>query len=94
MAGQKSLHLIKADMKGEKGKTLILINSDFKKIIGDWEMLYTIKMYMSDNLMSTSIVKSVEINKGLSDDLFSPEKIEVSPMQEMMKMQKEGEAEK
>ncbi len=45
--------------------------------------------------MSTVVVKSVEINKGLSDNLFDPNKVEIkSPvdMQEMMKrmMQEQG----
>jgi hypothetical protein len=46
-------------------------------------------------LMTTMIVKSLEINKGLSDDFFNPEKAKVKgfSMQDMMKkmMEKEDE---
>jgi len=45
--------------------------------------------------VSTFLVKSLEINKGLSDELFDPNKVKVKKfdMQEMMKkmMQEEEE---
>jgi outer membrane lipoprotein-sorting protein len=40
-------------------------------------MPYKMEMYVNDKLMSTSPVKSLEINQGLSDDLFSVAKVKV-----------------
>ena len=60
---------------------------DFRKVKGDWELPYKTEMYGNNELMSTTLVKSVEINKGLSDDLFNPDKVKIKGfnMQEMMK---------
>jgi hypothetical protein len=33
-------------------------------------------MYSGNDLISTVVVKSIEVNKGLSDDLFNPDKVE------------------
>lgn len=84
---KKSLLLTKAEMKGSKKEgTLLLVYSDFRKIKGEWEFPYTMIMYVNGNVMSTSVVKSLEINKGISDDLFNSEKVQVKgpTMQEMM----------
>ena len=51
---------------------------------------------MDDGPSYTSFIKSLEINKGLSDDLFDPDKVKVekSDMQEMMKkMMQQGKQE-
>lgn len=95
---KKSLNLIKGERQEPKAETLLWVNSDFRKIKDDWEMPYKTQMYSGEKLMTTT-VKSIEVNKGLSDDLFDPEKVEVKKvdMQEMMKkmmQQKEEEKEK
>ena len=51
---------------------------------------------MDGSPLYTSFIKSLEINSGLSDDLFDPDKVEVKGpnMQEMMKkMMQRGENE-
>jgi outer membrane lipoprotein-sorting protein len=53
---------------GEATKTM---NSDFRKSPDGWEIPYKTKTYMGDRLVSTLVVKSVEFDKGLADDLFS-----------------------
>jgi outer membrane lipoprotein-sorting protein len=92
---KESYDLIKAERKIPKEETMLWVHSDFKKIKGDWEMPYKTEMYTGGELMTTSVVDSIAVNKGLSDDLFDPEKIEVKEvdMQEMMKkmMQEEGD---
>jgi len=92
------LVLIKGESKGTEGETILLICSDFRKIKGDWEMPYKTEIYADGELMSTSLVKSLKINKGLSDDLFDPDKVMVKikgfNIQEMMRkmmLQKEEE---
>jgi len=72
-----NLILTKGESKGPKGKTIVWIHSDFRKIKGDWEMPYKTEMYMNGKLMSTSLVKSIDTNKGISDDLFDPDKVQV-----------------
>lgn len=84
---KKNLVLTKAESKGAKGKAIISLYSDFRKIKGDWEMPYKTEIYEGNKLMSTTLVKSLKINKGLSDDLFDPNKVkaEESGMGDMMK---------
>jgi len=72
---KKNLDLTKGESKGPKRETIVWINSDFTKIKGDWEMPYKTEIYADGKLMSTSLVKTLEINTGLSDDLFSPAEI-------------------
>lgn len=84
---KKNLVVVKAESKRPKGETMFWVFSDFRKIKKDYEMPYKTEIYVEGKLMSTTLVKSIEINKGLSDDLFNPEKVEVKgfSMQEMMK---------
>ncbi|PJA61988.1 MAG: hypothetical protein CO162_03450, partial [bacterium (Candidatus Ratteibacteria) CG_4_9_14_3_um_filter_41_21] len=68
----------------------------FRKIEGGWELPYRIEISMDGSPLYTSFIKSLEINSGLSDDLFDPDKVEVKGpnMQEMMKkMMQRGENE-
>ena len=93
---KKSLNLIKGERKEPKEKTMLWVHSDFKKIKDDWEWPHKVEIYVGDKLMSTSLVKSLEINKGLSDDLFDPDKVKMKGfnMKEMMKkMMQEEEKE-
>ena len=92
-----NLVLIKGESKGTEGETILLICSDFKKIKGGWEMPYKTEIYADGELMSTSLVKSLKINKGLSDDLFDPKKVKIKRkgygMREIMKEMMLEEAE-
>jgi len=87
---KKTLLVTKAESKEAKGKAMVWIYSDFKKIKGDWEMPYQTEIYEGSKLLSTTVVKSLKVNKGLSDDLFNPDKVNIktkgSGMQDMMKM--------
>jgi len=74
---EKALMLVKGEGTGAQGKTATWLNSDFKKIKGDWEIPYKTEMYVDGEIMSTSTVKSVKINEGLSDDLFNPNEVKV-----------------
>ncbi len=92
---KRNLVLIKNESKGTEGEIILLIHSDFRKIKGDWEMPYKTEMYTDGELMATSLVKSIKINKGLSDDLFDPDKVKIKRkgfgMHEMMReMIREG----
>jgi len=94
---KKNLVLIKYESKEAEGETTLLVYSDFRKIKDNWEMPYKTQMYVDGKLMGTFLIKSLEINKGLSDELFDPDKVKVKGfnMEEMMKkmMQQEEEEE-
>jgi outer membrane lipoprotein-sorting protein len=91
---KRSLVLIKNESKGTEGEIILLIHSDLRKIKGDWEMPYKTEMYTDGELMATSLVKSIKINKGLSDDLFDPDKVKIKRkgfgMEMMREMIREG----
>jgi len=84
---KKNLDLTKGESKGPKGETIVWIHSDFRKIKGDWQMPYKTEIYADGKLMSTLLVKSLEINKGVSDDLFDPNKVKIKgfDIQKMMR---------
>jgi len=93
---KKNLDLTKGESKRRKGETIVWIHSDFRKIKGDWKMPYKTEIYADGKLMSTSLVKTLEINQGLSDDLFDPAKVKIKgfSIQEMKrKMMPEKEEE-
>jgi len=89
---KKNLFMVKSESKGSEGEILLWVGSDFRKVKSDWEMPYKTEMYWNNKLMSTTLVKSVEINKGLSDDLFDPDKVKIKGfnMQEMMQQMEEN----
>jgi len=84
---KKGLLLIKAEDEGPAKKKIGYLFSDFRKIEGGWELPYRIEISTDGSPLYASFIKSLEINKGLSDDLFDPDKIKVkeADMQEMMK---------
>lgn len=89
---KNNLFLVKGEGKEDKGETISILYSDFRKIKGDWEMPYKTEVFSNDKLVTTIKVRSLEMNKGLGDDLFDPDKVVVKKMdmQEMMKMMKKG----
>jgi hypothetical protein len=69
---------VKAEMMVEKKKKAVVLYSDFRKVPGNWEMAFKTEMFAEkDNqLISTVIVKSVDVNKGVADALFEIGKTE------------------
>ena len=90
---KKTLDSVKIEAKPQDGKISTALFSDFKKLDGDWQFPYKTQMYQDKTLLSTMIVKSVAVNKGLSDDLFNPDKADAKgpSMTDMMKTQKKEE---
>lgn len=91
-----ALVMVKAENKTGNGKIMSAVFSDFKDVKGGWEMPYKTEVFMDGKLMSSSVIKSIDFNKGLSDDLFDASKIQAQEfnMQDMMKqmMQQQGSA--
>jgi outer membrane lipoprotein-sorting protein len=66
---KKSLVMTKAEGKAPTGETTQVVFSDFKKV-KDWETPYKTEITSAGKPLSVIVIKSLEINKGLSDDLF------------------------
>jgi outer membrane lipoprotein-sorting protein len=69
-----SLLLIQMEFKGGEGETFKIVNSNFKKV-RKWQMPYTTEVFAGGERMSKSTIKTLNINKGLSDDLFNADKV-------------------
>lgn len=93
-----SLLSIQVEFKGGEGKTFKTVSSNFKKV-KEWEMPYTTEVFTDGKLMSKTTIKTLEINKGLSDDLFDADKVKMEgkgvpgmpDMKDMMKKFKMGQ---
>jgi outer membrane lipoprotein-sorting protein len=80
------LFLVQAEGDSSDGNKVRTTFSDFRKAKGSWELPYKIGVFINEVQTMTVLTKSIEINQGLSDDLFDVNKVEVSGpnMQEMM----------
>jgi len=65
---------VKAEGMYDKKKKAVFIYSDIKPAIGKMEMPHKIETLVDGKLMSTAVIKSVEYNKNLPDELFSAAK--------------------
>ena len=88
---KNNLRLMKAESMLPDGKMAVMSNSDFRKVAKKWELPYKTELTMDGELLSTVVVKSIEINTNLSAELFDHEKAEVKGpnMEQMMKMMQE-----
>jgi outer membrane lipoprotein-sorting protein len=87
---QKSFILMKMEGKPQEGVASVILLSDYRKVSADYEMPFRTEMYSGKDLISTVVVKSVAVNKGIADDLFDPDKIKASgpDMKDMMEQMK------
>ena len=83
---QKSFVPMKMESKPQEGASSVILLSDYRKILGDFEMPFRTEMYSGKDLLSTSVIKSVAVNKGLAADLFDPDKIKASAGPDMKGM--------
>jgi outer membrane lipoprotein-sorting protein len=69
---------VKAEMTVEKKKKAIALYSDFRKVPGNWEMPFKTELFYEKDKepISTIIVKSIDINKGVDNALFEIGKTE------------------
>jgi outer membrane lipoprotein-sorting protein len=74
---QKDLSLLKMVGKEKEGEAMTALFSDFRRVADDLELAYKTEMYSGGDLITTMTITSVEINKGLADDLFDPDKVKV-----------------
>ncbi len=67
-----NFNLIQAESKNPAGIKTTWWNSNFKKVHAGWEIPYKTEVYQDDSLVATFVVKSVQINQGISADFFNP----------------------
>lgn len=84
---KKSMNLIQAESKNPDGQKVRIVSSDFKKVVSGLEFPYKTDVYAGDNLMSSTQIKSLKVNQGISESMFDPDKVEAPEMnmQDMMK---------
>lgn len=85
---KKSLVRVKAEGRGPQGQKVQWLYSDFRKVEGDWEVPYKTEMFVEGQLVSSTLVKSLQINQGLSDDLFEAGRIEAPPGPDLQELRK------
>lgn len=71
---KEKLVQVKAEFPIDKGKAGIALYSDVKPAIGKMEMPHRTEMYADGKLAMTSVIRTIEYNKGLADDLFDAKK--------------------
>lgn len=79
---------VKSEMMVDKKQKAVAIYSDFRKVSGNWEMPFKTEIFAEkDNqLFSTVVVKSVEVNKGVDDSKFEIGKADKKPgMKDLLK---------
>ena len=88
----EELLMIQAEVSAPNGKMMRILLSDFRPLEGEWKMPYKTEVFQNDKLMATMTMTSVDVNTGLSDDLFDADKIEAEEVdfQQMMKQMPQG----
>lgn len=88
---KETLDPLKVEAKPQDDKQTVMIFKDYRKVHGDLRYPYLSEVYQGGELISTITVKTVEVNKGVADTLFDPDKVEVKgpSMQDMIKKMQE-----
>ncbi|MDI6785710.1 MAG: outer membrane lipoprotein-sorting protein [bacterium] len=69
---KKNFVVLKEEEKDLEGNIVTSVNLDYRRVKGNYEIPYKTKEYKNGQLISTMIIKSVKINKKISDSLFKP----------------------
>ena len=91
---KETLDLLKVEAKPEDEEQTTMFFKDYRKVLDDLRYPYVTDIYQKGELISTITVKTVEVNKGIADTLFDPDKVEVKgpSMQDMMKKMQEQQS--
>jgi hypothetical protein len=71
---KSNYQLVKSEVLAKNGEKRYAFNSNFKKLKDDFEYPWETDIYTGNTLSYICTVKSIEIDKGLSDDLFDVKK--------------------
>jgi len=74
---KNTLFLMQAEGINSEGDNIRMTFSDFKKVQGDWQLPYKVEVFMNEAPIMRIITKSLTINKGISDELFDVDNVEV-----------------
>jgi len=88
-----TLFLVQAEGVNSDGDNIQTIFSDFKKVKGEWQLPYKVEVLMNNSQLMTVLVKSLKINKGISEEMFDINHVEIeeSNLQDMIQnMMKSG----
>ena len=77
----EELLMIQAEVSAPNGKMMRILMSDFRPLEGEWKMPYKTEVFEGEKIGATVTVTSVDVNTGLSDDLFDAEKVEVKKVE-------------
>jgi len=88
----EELLTVQAEMSLPNDITVRVVLSDFRELEGEWKMPYRTEIFQNGERAGTMAFTSVEVNTGLSDDLFDAGKIDVKEVdfQQMMKQMPKG----
>jgi len=77
----KDLMMVQAEVSAPNGKMMRILMSDFRPLEGEWKIPYKTEVFEGEKIGATITVTSVDVNTGLSDDLFDAEKVEVKKVE-------------
>ena len=77
----EELLMIQAEVSAPNGKMMRILMSDFQPLQGEWKIPYKTEVFEGEKIGATISVTSVDVNTGLSDDLFDAEKVEVKKVE-------------
>jgi len=72
-----TLFLVQAEGVSSDGDNVRTIFSDFRKIESHWQLPYKVEVLMNEAQMMTVLTKSLKMNKGIPDELFDVNKVEM-----------------
>ena len=79
------LVLIKTETKQGEDESLVYEYSDFRKVGSSWKMPCKTIISQNNEVISTVVTKSIEINKGLPNKLFDPNEEKGPKMLDILK---------
>jgi outer membrane lipoprotein-sorting protein len=72
------------------GNITKILNSDFRKVHGDFMVPFKTDVYSGDELVVTSLITEFTCNAGLADSLFDPEKLGGSDNMDLQKLMEQA----
>ncbi len=67
---QKSPTVVKIESKDPQGGTVLIMFSDFRKVLKDYEMPFKCEVTANGATQATITMKDIKVNSGLDDKLF------------------------
>jgi len=66
----EDLMMVQVELPIPTGQSVRVLLSDFRPLQGEWKVPYKTEVFQNENIAATMTITSVEVNTGLSDDLF------------------------